>query len=66
MLIKILYFVFLVVLFRFLFRLVRAVMTWTQSSRPQPPRDQSPPPRGKIIDVDFTETTSSSGRKRER
>jgi hypothetical protein len=65
MLIKILYFVFLVVLFRFLFRLVRAVLTWTQSSRPQPPRDQSPPPRGKIIDVDFTETTST-GRKRER
>jgi len=67
MFIKILYFILLVVLFRFVFRLVRAVLIWTGSSTPRrSPRDEAPPPRGKVIDVDFTEHTTSSGRKRER
>jgi hypothetical protein len=67
MLIKVLYFVFLVALFRFVFRLVRAVLGGGgSSSRKRSPRGEPSPPRGKIIDVDFTESTSSSGRKRER
>jgi hypothetical protein len=67
MLIKVLYFILLVALFRFVFRLVRAVLGLTgPASRRQTPRRKPSPPRGKIVDVDFTEHTSTSGRKRER
>jgi len=67
MLIKVLYFILLVALFRFVFRLVRTVLGLTGSaSRKQTPRSKTSSPRGKIVDVDFTEHTSSSGRKRER
>jgi len=67
MLIKLLYFILLVVLFRFVFRLVRAVLGLTGTgTRNHVPRGEQSSPRGKIVDVDFTERTTSSGRKREQ